>query len=132
MSNVRRGGANAAGRKLRRSVPAWVSTVLFCVLGTACGPEGFEPETWMIGTFSGATEGLGCTHVDHLNRWVVHEDGRFDIIKDSASPNDREWRAIWEQRKPGRYRVMRDEEYADIEFYPLDPRLDFGGFLARG
>jgi hypothetical protein len=79
----------------------------------------------MIGTFSGGGIPLaipGCSPAGNVTRYVVHDDGRLDIIWDSyvdSGAFDFEFRAKWEQREPGRFRVMRDEAHADVEFYPI-------------
>lgn len=50
----------------------------------------------------------------------MQEGGLFEIIRDSYGSSDLEFRASWEQRSPGRYRVMRDESHADVQYYPID------------
>lgn len=107
-------------QNLRRSILAPLGFALGFI---ACGPGDFQPEGWMVGTFSYGS--LGCHTTDRVMRYVVHEDGRFDIIEDSASPIDMEWRAQWEQTEHGRYRVFRDEEYTDVEFYPIEEGVEW-------
>lgn len=86
-----------------------------------CGPHVLEPETWMVGTFSGAVAQLGCTASDVVYRYIVHQDGRFDVIKESGySGIYAEHHAQWEQHEPGRFRVTRDAAYTDVEFYPVE------------
>jgi hypothetical protein len=84
------------------------------------GPE--LPEDWIVGTFSNIPS--GCVNVQSMLRFVVHEDGRFDIIEnrwgwDNETSEVREWRAAWEQREPGSYHVMRVEEFAQDREYPI-------------
>jgi hypothetical protein len=91
--------------------------------GSYDSDEPMFPEDWIVGTFSSIPS--GCVSVQSVVRFVVHEDGRFDILEDRWSSftetnKVREWRAAWEQREPGSYRVMRVDEFAEDREYPIE------------
>lgn len=114
-------------RPLRSGATSAIWSVVVGLFLSACGPGEVEPEpeTWMLGTFSGG--GIppaipGCSPSGRVTRYEFHADGQVDITSDSyvsSGSFDYEFKAKWEQHAPGRIRVMRDEEHADVEFYPI-------------
>ena len=100
-----------------RAGRALVLSLASSVLG--CGPVVFEPETWMVGTFTSVGH-FGCTSGDYLRRFIVHEGGRFDVVQESVYSGTQTWHAQWEQHEPGRFRVMRDEAHTDARDYPVE------------
>lgn len=97
---------------------AWVLLLAVHTASFGCGSGPvIEDEDWMIGTFSTGT--IPCNYGDHIWRYVVHEDGRFDIITVYANTLELKSQARWEQREPGRIRVMRDEAHLEPAPYPI-------------
>jgi hypothetical protein len=85
---------------------------------------GDEPPDWMLGTFS-SSRMVGCGFMSaNVTRYVVHAGGRCDIAHEYYPGNPSTWRALWEQREPERYRVMRDENFSDERSYPIDPGFE--------
>src|SRR5690606_11318039 len=73
-----------SGRSAMIGLGPRVAMVALTASLLGCGPHVLEPETWMVGTFSGAVAQLGCTASDVVYRYIVHQDGRFDVIKESG------------------------------------------------
>jgi hypothetical protein len=83
-----------------------------------------EPPDWMLGTFS-ISGYIGCGPPSlFVKRYVVYSGGRFDITDAFTTTHYYSYVALWEQREPGRYRVMRDESFADEPGYPIDPGFE--------
>jgi hypothetical protein len=73
------------------------TVLLFCALGSGCGPKTREPSDWMLGVFSSANAGADL--VEATMQYTIYDDGTVDVADRYHCGSDvTEWQLEWEPR----------------------------------
>jgi hypothetical protein len=96
------------------------AVALLGIVALGCGPGSVvEDETWMLGTFSSGQ--MPCDYVGAIHRLHIHEDGQVELLRIEPSFTQ-SWTARWEQRQPGRIRIVRNEDDpGGNQYNPIQP-----------